>query len=312
MISALQKPGAVLEVTLQQDTDGKKDVTAEGILYLVGTPIGNMDDLSPRALSVLKSVDRILCEDTRITREFLSVYGIDQKLISCHDHNEREKTPDMISRLQDGARLALVSDAGMPLISDPGFHLVRAAREADIHVTSVPGPDAVTTALSVAGLPPDDFRFMGFLPRKPAALRKCLENIAAHPYTTVVYESAHRIEKTLNLVLSVLPHREMALCRNLTKFGEKVLRGSAADILSAIQSGQAINGELVLIIEGAPPAPSEQEVPVDPDMLNRMMETLIAADLPTKPLGDALAKALNIPRREGFNRILDLKRNLIN
>lgn len=309
LIAALQQPGAELEVTITPADTGAS-AGEDGILYLVGTPIGNLDDLSPRALSVLQSVDLVLCEDTRTSKDLLSMFGIDAKLTAYHDHNERTRTPDFIERLRDGARLALVSDAGMPLISDPGFHLVRAAREAGIAVTAVPGPDAVTTALAVAGLPTDEFRFMGFLPRKPTALRQTLEEIRPLTYTVVAYESPHRIEKTLAEAADILPDRPMALCRNLTKFGETVLTGRAGEILVEIDAGTPVNGELVLIVGGAPPAEESGAETPDAAALERMLETLVAADLPTKPLGDALAKALGIPRRDGFARVLAMKKAL--
>jgi 16S rRNA (cytidine1402-2'-O)-methyltransferase len=305
LIKALQQEGAELEITVApleiQDSEG------DGILYLVGTPIGNMDDFSPRALSVLQSVDMVLCEDTRTTKELLSPFGIEAHLTAFHDHNERARTPEMIDRLRQGARLALVSDAGMPLISDPGFPLVRAVREAGLTVTAVPGPDAVTTALSIAGIPPDDFRFMGFLPRKPTLRRTRFEELRTTPYTCVFYEAPHRIEKTLSEIAEILPDRDIALCRNLTKFGEKVLTGPAAEVLARIEAGEAVNGELVLILAGAPPKDDTLDAPADAGAIDRMLESLVAAGLPTKALGDALAKATGIPRRDGFAKVQAMK-----
>lgn len=308
LIAALRQPGAGLEVTITP-LETKAGAGA-GILYLVGTPIGNLDDLSPRALSVLQSVDLVLCEDTRTTKDLLSMFGVAARLIAYHDHNERARTPEMVARLRDGARLALVSEAGMPLVSDPGFHLVRVARKAGITITAVPGPDAVTAALVVAGLPPDDFRFMGFPPRKPIALRQVLEGLRSLPYTVVFYESPHRIRKTLAEAAEILPDRPMALCRNLTKFGESVLTGIAAGILAQIGAGTAVNGELVLIVGGAELAEDDGADTPDAAALERMLGSLVASGLPTKPLGDALARALGIPRREGFNRVLAMKKAL--
>jgi 16S rRNA (cytidine1402-2'-O)-methyltransferase len=305
LIKALQQEGAELEITvapLELEANA-----GDGILYLVGTPIGNMDDFSPRALSVLQSVDMVLCEDTRTTKDLLSPFGIDVPLTAFHDHNERARTPEMIDRLSQGARLALVSDAGMPLISDPGFPLVRAVRQAGLTVTAIPGPDAVTTALSIAGIPPDDFRFLGFLPRKPTLRRNRFEELRTVPYTCVFYEAPHRIEKTLSEIAEILPDRDIALCRNLTKFGEKVLTGPAADVLAQIEAGEAVNGELVLILAGAPPKDDAVDTPADAGALNRMLESLVASGLPTKALGDALAKATNIPRRDGFAKVQAMK-----
>ncbi|MEC9265410.1 MAG: 16S rRNA (cytidine(1402)-2'-O)-methyltransferase [Pseudomonadota bacterium] len=308
LIAALQQPGAELEVTVAPDEKAEQD--GDGILYLVGTPIGNLDDVSPRALSVLQSVDLILCEDTRTTKSLLSGFGLDDlSLTAYHDHNERDRAPDIVRRLRDGARIALVSEAGMPTVSDPGFHLVRAAREEGLAVTTVPGPDAVTTALSLAGLPTDDFRFIGFLPRKPTLRKRRFEELTSATYTTVCFEAPHRIDKALEEAAEILPDRPMALCRNLTKFGEKVLTGTAAEILSDITEGEAVNGELVLLIGGAAPADEgEAALPVDGDAVERMLESLVAAGLPTKALGDAYAKAMGIPRRDGFNRVLEMKK----
>lgn len=311
LIDALQKQGAELTVTIEAlDHNAAAEEAEDGILYIVGTPIGNLDDLSPRALSVLQSVDLVLCEDTRTTRSLLSGFGIEAQTTAYHDHNERDRAPDLIARLKGGARLALVSEAGMPLVSDPGFHLVRAAREEGLAVTVVPGPDAVTSALALAGLPTDDFRFLGFLPRKPTLRRQRLEEVKSVPYTSLFFEAPHRIEKTLEDAADILGDRPLALCRNITKFGEKTLTGTAATILNAIQEGEAVNGELVLVLGGAAPKEEDGTTAPDDGALQRMLESLVASGLPTKAIGDAYAKALGIPRREGFNRVLEMKKAL--
>lgn len=308
LIDALQKQGAELTVTIE--TLENEETAEDGILYVVGTPIGNLDDLSPRALSVLQSVDQILCEDTRTTRTLLSGFGVEAQTTAYHDHNERDRAPDMIARLKNGARLALVSEAGMPMVSDPGFHLVRAAREEGLAVTVVPGPDAVTSALALAGLPTDDFRFIGFLPRKPTLRRQRLEELKPAPYTCLFFEAPHRIEKTLEDAADILGDRPLALCRNITKFGEKVLTGTAASILAEIREGKAVNGELVLVLGGAPPKEEDSSAAPDDGALERMLDSLVTSGLPTKAIGDAYAKALGIPRREGFNRVLEMKKAL--
>lgn len=308
LIKALKLPGAKLEVSISKADFDTKD--SRGLLYLVGMPIGNQDDLSPRALSVLQSVDLVLCEDTRTTKALLAGFGLDVPTTAYHDHNERDRVADLIQRLQKGNRLALVSEAGMPLISDPGFHLVRAARDADIPVTAVPGPDAVTTALGMSGLPTDDFRFVGFLPRKAGQRREVLIGLSDVPYTAVFFESPHRIDKTLAEVAELFGTRPLALCRNLTKFGEKVLRGTADEVLAQISNGEAVNGELVLVITGAPPKDeaSTGTVSLDTEVLDRMLGHLVEAGLPTKALGDALAYAMGMKRRDGFNHVLALKK----
>lgn len=307
LIDALTRPGAILNVTVRElETGAAAD---DGLLTLVATPIGNLDDMSARAIAALESADHILCEDTRQARALLSLYGISTPTSAYHDHNERTRTDDIVKRLQAGARIALISDAGMPLISDPGYALVRAARTAGVVVTVVPGPDAVTSALALSGLPPDDFRFIGFPPRKPTALRQRLEDLREAAYTTVLFEAPHRIERTLALAAEVFGDRPMALCRNLTKFGETVLSGTAEDILRRIADGAAINGELVLVIAGtAPVLPSAAPTSLpDAAALDRLLDSLIAAGVPTKTLGDALAHATGQKRRDGFERILQLK-----
>lgn len=308
LIAALREPGAELIVTVSE-LGGLEDEDADGLLTLVGTPIGNLDDLSPRALAVLESADTILCEDTRTTKALLSGFGLSGHLVSYHDHNERDRVPVVLEKLRAGARIALVSEAGMPTVSDPGFHIVRAAREAGLSVTAVPGPDAVTTALAISGLPTDDFRFLGFPPRKTKARRACIETIREAPYTSVFFESPHRIEDVLADIIAVDPNRRVALCRNLTKFGEKVLLGTAEDVRVRLIDGEAINGELVLVVAGAEPdAPSEEDSAAPSD--GRLLEALVGAGLPTKALGDALAKATGISRRDGFNRVLAMKKTL--
>lgn len=307
LVAALQRPGAELTVTVTErgaDTAREED----GLLYLVGTPIGNMDDLSPRALAVLQSVDLVLCEDTRTTKSLLSGFGVVARMTSYHDHNERDRAPEFVRRLADGARIALVSEAGMPTISDPGYHLVRQAAEAGVPVTCVPGPDAVTTAISLSGLPSDDFRFLGFPPRKTNARRDRLREIEAAPYTSIFYESPHRIEETLSAIADLMPDRAVVLCRNLTKFAETILRGTAAEILAEIADGAAINGELVLVIAGSTDAAAADQDEPDSASIERMINSLVASGVPTKAIGNALADALGISKRDGFERALAAKK----
>jgi 16S rRNA (cytidine1402-2'-O)-methyltransferase len=308
LIEALRQPGAELRVTITE-MDGTPEDAEAGILTLVGTPIGNLDDLSPRALAVLESADTILCEDTRTTKALLAGFGLAGHLVSYHDHNERDRVATVLEKLRAGARIALVSEAGMPTVSDPGFHVVRAAREAGLTVTAVPGPDAVTTALAISGLPTDDFRFLGFPPRKARARRKRLEAIRYAVYTSVIFESPNRIDDVLIDIQDIDPTRRVALCRNLTKFGEKVLLGTAEEVRARVAGGEAVNGELVLVIAGTNATPSPTDDPAAASD-GRLLEALVAAGLPTKALGDALAKATGISRRDGFNQVLAMKKAL--
>jgi 16S rRNA (cytidine1402-2'-O)-methyltransferase len=224
-----------------------------GTLHVVATPIGNLGDLSPRALEVLRTVDAVCAEDTRHSRRLLAHFGIERPLLAVHEHNEAEIASKLVARLLAGESLALVSDAGTPLVSDPGFRLVRAAREAGVKVSPVPGPCAFVAALSVAGLASDRFVFEGFLPAKPAARRERLAALAAEPRTLVFYESAHRIEDALaDCVAAFGAERPAVLARELTKLFETVLDGTLADIRSAVEADEhQRKGEFVLLVQGA-------------------------------------------------------------
>jgi 16S rRNA (cytidine1402-2'-O)-methyltransferase len=226
-----------------------KDDPKGGTLYVVATPIGNLDDISNRALTVLNDADLILCEDTRRTRKLLSRYGIEARTMSFHEHNEAKKTPAIIDKLKDNARIALVSDAGTPTISDPGYRLISALSETDIPIVPIPGPSAVTALLSVAGLPTDRFVYEGFLPVKSGKRRRRLEELAADPRTIVLFESPFRIARTLNECHEILGDRRCCLGRELTKQFEEIRRGTLAEI-AAWAGDRKLKGEIVLAIEG--------------------------------------------------------------
>ena len=224
-----------------------------GTLHVVATPIGNLGDLSARALETLGTVDAICAEDTRHTRQLLSHFGLERPLLALHQHNEDAQAAQLVRRLLAGDSLALVSDAGTPLVSDPGFRLVRAAREAGVRVSPVPGACAAIAALSVAGLPSDRFVFEGFLPAKGGARRERLARLAAEPRTLMFYESAHRIEEALvDMAAAFGPGRPAVLARELTKLFETVLDGPLADLLARVQADpNQRRGEFVVIVEGA-------------------------------------------------------------
>lgn len=224
-----------------------------GILHVVATPIGNLGDFSLRAADTLRKVAAICAEDTRRTRPLLQQAGIDTPLIALHEHNEDEIATRLVERLAAGESLALVSDAGTPLISDPGYRLVRAAREAGIRVSPVPGPAALIAALSVAGLASDRFVFEGFLPAKAGARRERLQALAAEPRTLIFYESAHRIVDFLHDAASALGvDRHAVVARELTKLFETVLDGGLGDVLARIeQDTNQQKGEFVVLVEGA-------------------------------------------------------------
>ena len=216
-------------------------------LHVVATPIGNPRDITLRALDALAAVDAVLCEDTRRTGRLLAHHGVEARLESFHDHNAARRIPGLVERLEGGARLALVSDAGTPLVSDPGFKLVRACREAGVGVHALPGASAVLAALSVAGLPTDQFHFAGFLPPKPAARRRALEALRAVPGTLVLFETGARIADMLQDAREVLGVRPAALARELTKTYEEVRRGTLDGLLLGVEADPP-RGEIVVLI----------------------------------------------------------------
>lgn len=224
-----------------------------GCLFVVATPIGNLGDLSPRALETLKTVSAICAEDTRHTRQLLAHFGVERPLLALHEHNEDEIAERLVTRLRAGESLALVSDAGTPLVSDPGFRLVRAARAAGIKVSPLPGPSALIAALSVAGLPSDRFVFEGFLPAKATARRERLSALAGETRTLVFYESSHRIEETLaDAVAAFGAQRPATIAREMTKLFETVLDGTLEDLRTCVATdANQRKGEFVLLVQGA-------------------------------------------------------------
>lgn len=226
---------------------------APGVLHVVATPIGNLGDLSPRAQATLRNVDAICAEDTRHTRQLLGHFGIERPLIALHEHNEDGLAARLVERLQAGESLALVSDAGTPLVSDPGFRLVRAARATGLRVSPVPGPSALIAALSVAGLPSDRFVFEGFLPAKAGARRERLQTLASEPRTVLFYESSHRIEEMLaDAVHAFGGARPAVVARELTKLFETVLDGPLEALAARVaDEADQRKGEFVVLIEGA-------------------------------------------------------------
>jgi 16S rRNA (cytidine1402-2'-O)-methyltransferase len=220
-----------------------------GTLFLVATPIGNLEDITHRALRILREVALVAAEDTRRTRRLLEHFGITAHVVSLHDHNERARVPALLERLGAGESVAIVTDAGSPGIADPGYPVVRAAVAAGHRVESIPGASAVIAALQVSGLPTDAFAFMGFLPPKPGARRNRLQEWSERRETLVVFESPHRIERTLEDLEAVWGDRPLALVRELTKVHEQVIRGSAREVRAALAPDQ-VRGEMVLVLGG--------------------------------------------------------------
>jgi 16S rRNA (cytidine1402-2'-O)-methyltransferase len=282
-------------------------VSVSGTLYIVATPIGNRADLTERARDTLANVDFIAAEDTRHTGQFLAQLGITTRLVALHEHNESARAAEFVAELSQGARIALVSDAGTPLISDPGFRLVEAASRAGVAVVAIPGACAAIAALSVAGLPTDRFVFEGFLPPRAAARQARLAALAVEVRTLVFYEAPHRIAATLDDVAAALgPDRRAVIARELTKMHETIYRGSLADL--RVQAGTDPNlarGEAVLIVAGA--AQTEQSVSEQ----TARLDTLLGPMLRALPLSQAVDLATEITgdrRNRVYERALELKR----
>ncbi|HEY0300830.1 MAG TPA: 16S rRNA (cytidine(1402)-2'-O)-methyltransferase [Rhizomicrobium sp.] len=271
-------------------------------LYLVATPIGNLGDISLRALETLAVVDCIACEDTRVTRKLTERYGIGTPLMAYHEHNAAEALPKIIARLGEGQSVALVSDAGTPLISDPGYRLVRAAVEAGHAVTALPGASAVLTALSLAALPTDRFFFEGFLPPKQGARQKRIAELVSIPATLVLFESGPRLGASLADLAAGLGPRAASVCRELTKLHEEIRRGDLASLANDYADGGETRGEIVIVI--APPADVET---ADTDVDELLRNAL--ARVSVKDAVGEVALATGRARRDVYQRALDLAKD---
>lgn len=278
--------------------------TNRGTLYVVATPIGNLDDLSPRAARILAEVSMIAAEDTRHTARLLRHLGVERPLLSLHEHNEAGRIEQIAARLKQGDDVALVSDAGTPLICDPGFVLVRALRERGEKIMPIPGPSAMIAALSAAGLPTDRFFFSGFLPSKGSARRNRLEALAGRDETLVCYESPHRIRDTLSDIALVLGERRIVLARELTKTFETFLEGSAGELLAKMDSDpDQARGEFVVMIAGAPAVENEDATQEGLALLN----ALLSEGVGVKQAAAVAAKMLGGRKKTWYEQALSLK-----
>jgi len=271
-----------------------------GTLYIVATPIGNLEDITLRALRVLKEADLIACEDTRHTRKLLAHYQILTPTISYHDHNERERSVELVKKLEAGENIAVVSDAGTPLISDPGFRIVREAIERAISVVPIPGPSALIAALSAAGLPEQEFTFVGFLPARRMARRARLAELAGVSSTLIFYEAPHRIKETMDDARELLGNRDCVLAREVTKVHEEFVRGRLSEI--ELAEG-ATRGEMVLMI--GPPLDSEQpEAPQLTSILERTEQIVRTGGLDQKAALKQAARERGISKSEAYRRMI--------
>ena len=272
-------------------------------LYVVSTPIGNLRDITLRALDVLKAVEEVLAEDTRVAGKLMSAYGLKVRLSPYHDHNGAERRPDLISRMQAGAKIALISDAGTPLVSDPGWKLAHDALEAGVKVYPIPGASAMLAGLVASGLPSDHFMFAGFLPPKSGARRAAAEALKGVPGTLIFYESGPRLAASLDdLAVSLGGNRQAAVARELTKLFEETRRGTLSELAAHYAEAGPPRGEIVLLV--GPPLETEiTQANLDAALLDALK------DQPTKAAASAVAEALGLPKRDVYQRALQLKAN---
>jgi len=268
-------------------------------VYVVATPIGNLEDITLRALRILKSVDVIACEDTRQTQKLLNHYGITTRAVSYHEHNERERAAELAADLGKGARIALVTDAGMPGISDPGFRLIQAAIEMDVPVVPIPGASAFLSALAASGLPTDAFEFRGFLPAKRGERRTALEGIREAPCTQVFYEAPHRVVETLEDLVEVLgPERRVVVARELTKLHEEFLRGQAGEVLATLKARGDVKGEITLLVGKA--ESSEALAASSISLAQRVKQIMAEEQMDEKAALKKVAKERGIGKSEAY------------
>jgi len=272
-----------------------------GALYLVATPIGNLEDITLRALRVLREVDVIACEDTRQTRKLLDHYGVHKPTLSYHEHNEQARAPELLAKLEEGASVALVSDAGTPLVSDPGYRLVAQAVAHGVRIEPIPGPSAVLAALAASGLPVDAFRFGGFLPVRSAQRRKALTALKNEPATLIFFEAPHRIREALADIAAALGARPVALAREMTKLHEQFLRGTAEELLA---SDIPQKGEFTLLIGRAPEGAPRPE---DDDPIEESLAARERAGMSRMEAIKAVARERGLSKREVYRLTLEKK-----
>jgi 16S rRNA (cytidine1402-2'-O)-methyltransferase len=272
-----------------------------GILYIVPTPIGNLEDITLRALRVLKEVELIAAEDTRHTRNLLAHFGIKTALTSYHEHNERDKSHGLVERLKSGASIALVSDAGTPAISDPGYRIVVDAIQAGLQVIPLPGASALTTALSASGLPTDRFLFEGFLPAKPQERKVKLQALRSETATLVFYEAPHRLTDSLADMLKVFGDREIAMARELTKVHEEFRRGKLSEIVGPLDDHE-IKGELVIVVQGA-----TGEAVISDAELQVTIRQLRGEGMGVKEIAELLGERYGLAKKHVYRLALEVK-----
>ncbi|HKW61855.1 MAG TPA: 16S rRNA (cytidine(1402)-2'-O)-methyltransferase [Candidatus Acidoferrum sp.] len=274
-----------------------------GCLYLVGTPIGNLEDITLRALRILKEADQIACEDTRHTQKLLTHYDIHKPLVSYHEHNELKRAAELAAAMEQGAKIALVSDAGMPLVSDPGHQLVALCLERQIPVVPIPGPSALLTALSGSGMPTEEFLFVGFLPARSGERRRALECLRIEERTIILYEAPHRVAECISDALEILGNRPGCLAREVTKIHEEFLRGKLSEILASLEE-RSVRGEITLIL--GPPGAAEVRAHGNSSqtLAARVEELMQQAKLDRKEALKLAAKERGLTRRAAYSQLV--------
>jgi len=277
---------------------------AAGTLFLVATPIGNLEDITLRAIRILRDVDLIAAEDTRHSRKLCAHFGISTPLTSFFEHNEQAKGERLLAALRSGQNVALISDAGTPAIADPGFVLVRRCREEGIPVTAVPGPSAAVAALSITGLPTDRFAFEGYLPARSKGRRDAFRRVAGEERTVIFYEAPHRLKSSLaDLVAELGSGREVAVVRELTKIHEELLRGRAEEVLEEVSGREKVRGEIVLLV-----APAQVDAVPERSLKEVLEERLKESTRPPKQVVKEVAKEFGLPGSEVYEAYLEMKK----
>jgi 16S rRNA (cytidine1402-2'-O)-methyltransferase len=272
-----------------------------GCLYLVATPIGNLEDITVRAIRILKEANLIACEDTRQTQKLLHHYGIRKEMVSYHEHNELTRSPELVIEMEQGAQIALVSDAGTPGISDPGHRLVTLCLRHHIPVVPIPGPSALVAALAASGLPTEEFLFVGFLPARAGARRKALDALKTEPRTLIFYEAPHRVVETLADALEILGARPAVIAREVTKIHEEFLRGPLAELLESARK-RAPRGEITLLI--GPGDPQMQQVDVNVSLKERVAQLEAEGGVDRKAALKQAARERGLGKREAYKQLL--------
>ncbi len=290
---------------LNLPTNNSEETGKKGELYVIATPIGNREDITLRALNVLGRVDLVAAEDTRHTLRFLSHHNIKSRLISYHEHNERERTKDLLDKLNSGLSVALVSNAGTPTVSDPGYQLIKAALKRGIRVVPVPGVSAAVTALSVSGMPTDSFVFVGFLARKKGKRLEQLRKLAFEKRTIIFYESPRRIQTLLEEIILNIGDRNGVLCREMTKLHEEFVRGNLSNILRSLKNRPSIKGECTLLV-----ARDEENKDVSMEKVRKeIKKRLASAKGSLSDIAKEIAKKYNLPKNRVYDEALKIKGN---